>query len=120
MTKKLLRTLIALCCALLAFLLGLTQEPNLPDGNSSDNIAFAQQLEQAMQPMQENYIYYCTKDEFISCCLACRIRPDKIEYVWDLLRGQYSIDDLANKYCLEYDTVKRDKWKYKKKLLKKT
>lgn len=62
-------------------------------------------------------IYSCTKEEFVSYCLEHKIRNDRIEYVWDILRSQMSFIELTEKYCVEYETIKHDRWKYKKKLL---
>ncbi len=62
-------------------------------------------------------LYDSTKDEFIAHCFNKGIRQDRIEYVWDILRSQMSFQELATKYYLEYETIKHDRWKYKKKLL---
>ena len=40
-----------------------------------------------------------------------------MEYVWDILRSDASVIDLADKYYVEPQTIKQDRWRYKKKLL---
>lgn len=100
-----------LCWALIVSLSGLL------DGDTSNSIAFAEtdlaQIQQATSPFS---IYSCTKDEFISYCLMRNIKGDRVEYVWDIIRGQYSVDELSRKYCVEPETIKHDRWRYKKKL----
>lgn len=63
-------------------------------------------------------IYDCTYDEFASHCLKCGIRNDRVPYVWDIIRSDLSYQQLMDKYCLEYDSVKHDRYKFKKKLQK--
>lgn len=63
-------------------------------------------------------LYSCTKDEFYSYCLSHSVRNDRIEYVWDILRSQLSVNELAEKYFVEPQTIKQDRWRYKKKLSK--
>lgn len=62
-------------------------------------------------------IYTCTKNEFYSYCLSKKVRRDRVEYVWDILRSDTSVVDLADKYYVEPQTIKQDRWRYKKKLL---
>lgn len=115
MNKRVLRMMISLCCALLTLLIGVANEPNSDSVVAHAEDVILEATQPAMMPNTFS-LYYCTKEEFISYCLEHKIRPDKIEYAWDLIRGQYSVDELSQKYYLEYDTIKRDRWKYKKKL----
>lgn len=62
-------------------------------------------------------IYTCTKNEFYSYCFEKKVRRDRIAYVWDILRSEDSVIELADKYCVEPETIKQDRWRYKKKLL---
>lgn len=63
-------------------------------------------------------IYACSKDDFVSFCLAHGVKNGRVEYAWDLLRGTLSNEELADKYCVEPQTIKQDRWRFKKKLLK--
>lgn len=63
-------------------------------------------------------LYGCTKDEFYSYCRSKGVRNDRIEYVWDILRSELSVNELSDKYFVEPQTIKQDRWRYKKKLLK--
>ena len=63
-------------------------------------------------------IYDCSKDDFIAHCLKCGIRRDRVEYVWDIMRSQISVVELADKYFVEPQTIAQDRWRYKKKLTK--
>lgn len=73
-------------------------------------------LEKEVQS-REFSLYDCTKDEFTSYCLSKKVRRDRVEYVWDILRSDTSVVDLADKYYVEPQTIKQDRWRYKKKLL---
>lgn len=61
-------------------------------------------------------LYDCTQDEFIAHCLNNGVRRDRIAYVWDILRSDIPVVDLADKYCVEPQTILQDRWRYKKKL----
>lgn len=63
-------------------------------------------------------LYSCTKDEFTAFCLTHNVRNDRVEYVWDLIRGTDNNNDLADKYFVEPQTIKQDRWRYKKKFAK--
>jgi hypothetical protein len=66
---------------------------------------------------REFSLYDCNKDEFTAYCLSKKVRRDRVEYVWDILRSDTSVVDLADKYYVEPQTIKQDRWRYKKKLL---
>lgn len=116
MKKRIIKIIIVCLCTICAMLVDLIQEQGGINSIASAEDVITPTNVQAQEVAPSFSLYYCTKDEFISYCLEHHIRPDKIEYAWDLIRGQYTIDELAKKYCLEYDTIKRDRWKYKKKL----
>lgn len=116
MKKRIIKVIIICLCTICAMLVNLIQEQGETKTIASAEETLTPTTAQVHEVAPSVSLYYCTKDEFISYCLANKIRPDKIEYVWDLIRGQYSVDELARKYYLEYDTIKRDRWKYKKKL----
>lgn len=61
-------------------------------------------------------LYDCTQDEFIAHCLNNGVRRDRIAYVWDILRSDIPVVDLADKYYVEPQTILQDRWRYKKKL----
>lgn len=63
-------------------------------------------------------LYSCTKDEFATFCLTHNVRNDRVEYVWDLIRGTSDNIELADKYFVEPQTIKQDRWRYKKKFAK--
>lgn len=63
-------------------------------------------------------IYDCSKDKFCSYCLSKNVRNDRVDYVWDIIRSSLSTEELADKYFVEPQTIKQDRWRYKKKLLK--
>ena len=63
-------------------------------------------------------IYSCSKDEFVSICLESKVRHNRIEYVWDIIRGTEQDEDVANRYFVDPQTIKQDRWRYKKKLQK--
>lgn len=65
---------------------------------------------------REFSLYDCTKDEFAAYCLSKKVRRDRVEYVWDILRSSTSVVDLADKYYVEPQTILQDRWRYKKKL----
>lgn len=67
---------------------------------------------------REFSLYSCTKDEFTAFCLTHNVRNDRVEYVWDLIRGMDNNNDLADKYFVEPQTIKQDRWRYKKKFAK--
>ena len=75
-------------------------------------------LKEELDKSKQFSIYDCSKDEFIAYCLNNKVRRDRIEYVWDILRSQMSVNDLADKYVVEPSTIKQDRWRYKKKLNK--
>lgn len=114
--KRIIKVIIVCLCTICAMLVGLIEEQSETNAIVRAEETISPIDTQAQEVAPSFSLYYCTKDEFISYCLEHKIRPDKIEYVWDLIRGQYTVDELARKYCLEYDTIKRDRWKYKKKL----
>lgn len=63
-------------------------------------------------------IYTCSYDEFASYCLMRGVRNDRVPYVWDIIRSEMSYQELADKYCIEPDSVKHDRYIFKKKLQK--
>lgn len=67
---------------------------------------------------REFSLYDCTKDEFISFCLKSKVRHNRIEYVWDIIRGTEQDEDIAARYFVDPQTIKQDRWRYKKKLQK--
>lgn len=71
-------------------------------------------LEQEAETPQFS-LYSCTKDEFTAFCLTHKVRNDRVEYVWDLIRGSGNNNELADKYFVEPQTIKQDRWRYKKK-----
>ena len=75
-------------------------------------------LKEELNKSKQFSIYDCSKDEFIAYCLNNKVRRDRIDYVWDILRSQMSVNDLADKYVVEPSTIKQDRWRYKKKLNK--
>lgn len=75
------------------------------------------QLEQEAETPQFS-LYSCTKDEFTVFCLTHNVRNDRVEYAWDLIRGTDNNNDLADKYFVEPQTIKQDRWRYKKKFAK--
>lgn len=75
-------------------------------------------LKEELDKSKQFSIYDCSKDEFIAYCLNNKVRRDRIDYVWDILRSQMSVNDLADKYVVEPSTIKQDRWRYKKKLNK--
>lgn len=60
-------------------------------------------------------LYTCSHDEFTAFCLKNKVRNDRVEYVWDLIRGSGNNNELADKYFVEPQTIKQDRWRYKKK-----
>lgn len=60
-------------------------------------------------------LYTCSHDEFTVFCLKNKVRNDRVEYVWDLIRGSGNNNELADKYFVEPQTIKQDRWRYKKK-----
>lgn len=54
-------------------------------------------LEQEAETPQFS-LYSCTKDEFTAFCLTHKVRNDRVEYVWDLIRGSGNNNELADKY----------------------
>lgn len=60
-------------------------------------------------------LYTCSHDEFTAFCLKNKVRNDRVEYVWDLIRGSGNNNELADKYFVEPQTIKQDWWRYKKK-----
>lgn len=60
-------------------------------------------------------LYSCSRDEFTAFCLKNKVRNDRVEYVWDLIRGSGNNNELAEKYFVEPQTIKQDRWRYKKK-----
>lgn len=73
----------------------------------------AKKIKQLETP--ELTIYTCSRDEFSAFCLQNKIRNERVEYVWDLIRGDESVNELADKYCVEPQTIKQDRWRFKKK-----
>lgn len=63
-------------------------------------------------------IYELTYDEFISLCLSNGVRNERAVYAWDLIRSTMSVKELAEKYFVEEQTIKQDRWRFKKKLSK--
>lgn len=62
--------------------------------------------------------YTCDKEDFVDYCLAKGIRRERIEYAWDLLRGVLSVNQLAEKYNVEPETIHHDRWRFRNKLSK--
>lgn len=111
MEKKIIKAMIAFCLAMLSFLIGISN-----DEADFDKIASAEQIGAVLQQGQTFSIYECSKDEFVARCFIKGVRADKIDYVWDIIRGQYTVDELSRKYFLEPETIRHDRWKFKKKL----
>ena len=80
-----------------------------------DDIATAKRM---IEILKSREAYTCDKEDFVDYCIAKGIRRDRIEYVWDLLRGVLSVDQLADKYGVELETIYSDRWRYRKKLSK--
>lgn len=57
----------------------------------------------------------CSREEFDILCINNGIKPNRIEYVWDLLRGKISTSEMMDKYCVAEKTISQDRWRYKKK-----
>lgn len=57
----------------------------------------------------------CSREEFDMLCISNGIKPHRIEYVWDLLRGKLSTSEMMDKYCVAEKTISQDRWRYRKK-----
>lgn len=57
----------------------------------------------------------CSREEFDMLCVNNGIKPSRIEYVWDLLRGKLSTTEMMDKYCVAEKTISQDRWRYRKK-----
>lgn len=73
-------------------------------------------LKEEINTKKEFSLYSCSREEFETYCLEHKVRRDRIEYVWDILRSTASVNELADKYFVEPQTIKQDRWRYKKRL----
>lgn len=75
-------------------------------------------VERTIAILKSREAYTCDKDEFIEYCIQKGIRRYRVEYIWDLLRGELSVNQLAEKYMVEPETIHQDRWRFRNKLSK--
>ena len=73
-------------------------------------------FDKCLEIIRRKKAYSCSKEDFIKHCLDKGIRKDRIEYAWDLIRGELTSTQLAGKYCVEIETIHQDRWRFRTKL----
>lgn len=69
------------------------------------------------KPKQFN-IVGCTLDELLDRCRELGLKSNQVEFCVDAFVNRLTIQELADKYCLEIQSVKNKKQTYKNKLMK--
>lgn len=75
-----------------------------------------EKLKEELSQKKPFSIYNCSREEFDVHCLEKGVRRDRLDYVWDILRSSLSVNELAEKHFVEPQTIKQDRWRYKKKI----
>ena len=60
----------------------------------------------------------CTLDELLDRCRELSLKSNQVEFCVDAFVNRLTIQELADKYCLEIQSVKNKKQTYKNKLMK--